>query len=190
MPAPSKPFTEVPDVDIDTGSIINETRMTEARDNDIHLEEWLGLDYLAAQNHDHDDVNSKAVEVFGRFSIAAEPEEEATIFVQLGTTFVTKLTFKFYVAVTATYTFHANYRIRSSGSLSNEEALARLNINSGAFLLAAVSRQSTSFAYVSASEQAGGTLSAGWHTCEVQITNEDNLKACSIQGVSITFGLS
>lgn len=61
MVAPSKNFTVIPDSDIDPDSPITTGLMTELRDNDIHLEEWLGLSFTAAQDHDHDGVNSAAV---------------------------------------------------------------------------------------------------------------------------------
>lgn len=67
MPAPSKNFTVIPDSDIDPESPLTTGLMTDFRDNDIHLEEWLGKDYTAAANHDHDGVNSKMLpgNIFG-----------------------------------------------------------------------------------------------------------------------------
>jgi hypothetical protein len=59
MAAPSKTFSVIPDSDIDPDSPITTGLMTKLRDNDIHLEEWLGMSYTAAQDHDHDGVNSK-----------------------------------------------------------------------------------------------------------------------------------
>lgn len=61
MAAPSKNFTTIADSSIDADSPLTEDLMTDLRDNDIHLEEWLGKDYTAAANHDHDGVNSAAV---------------------------------------------------------------------------------------------------------------------------------
>ena len=61
MPAPSKVFTTFADSAVDPDSPIDTTLMTGLRDNDIHLKEWLGLSYTAAQNHDHDGTNSKLV---------------------------------------------------------------------------------------------------------------------------------
>ena len=126
----------------------------------------------------------------GRFSIAGIPEEEATSFFEIGSIYDTKLTFKFYVAVIATYTFHANYRLKSTSNAADRRALARLKSNSGAFVLAEQNRRNTAFGYVNASEQAGGTLAVGWHTCEVQIKNQHPSETAFIQGVFITFGLS
>lgn len=63
MPAPSKSFTAIPDTSIDPDSPLDTALMTALRDNDIHLEEWLGLDYTAAQNHNHDGVNSALIQV-------------------------------------------------------------------------------------------------------------------------------
>lgn len=61
MAVPSKNFTNVPDGDIDADSPLTETLMTQIRDSLVHLEEWLGVDFIAAQNHDHDGVNSKNI---------------------------------------------------------------------------------------------------------------------------------
>jgi len=61
MAVPSKNFTNIPDGDIDADSPITETLMTQIRDSLIHIEEWLGMDYTAAQNHDHDGVNSSFI---------------------------------------------------------------------------------------------------------------------------------
>jgi len=61
MAAPSKNFTVIADGLIDADSPLTETLMTSLRDNDIHLEEAMGRDFVLAANHDHDDVNSAAV---------------------------------------------------------------------------------------------------------------------------------
>lgn len=61
MPAPSKSFTVIPDGDIDPDSPITTGLMTKFRDNDVHLEEWLGLSFTAAQDHNHDGTNSASV---------------------------------------------------------------------------------------------------------------------------------
>jgi hypothetical protein len=59
MAVPSKSWSTISDAQVDAESPLDETLMTAIRDNLIHLEEWLGLDYTAAQNHDHDGTNSK-----------------------------------------------------------------------------------------------------------------------------------
>ena len=58
MPAPSKPFTTIADSRIDPESIIDTDLMTDFRDNDINLAEWIGFGYTPAQAHTHDGVNS------------------------------------------------------------------------------------------------------------------------------------
>lgn len=63
MTAPSKNFTSIADSSIDVDSPITQDLMTQYRDNDVHLEEWIGKDYTAAINHDHDGVNSALIEV-------------------------------------------------------------------------------------------------------------------------------
>lgn len=65
MPAPSKNFTAILDAAIDSGSPITAELMTQIRDSLIHLEEWLGKDYTAETNHNHDGVNSAPIEVGG-----------------------------------------------------------------------------------------------------------------------------
>lgn len=61
MPVPSKNFTIIADSAVDPDSPLDTTLITALRDNTIHIEEWLGLSYAAAQDHDHDGVNSKSV---------------------------------------------------------------------------------------------------------------------------------
>lgn len=63
MPSPSKNFTIISDSAIDADSPIDTTLMTGLRDNDIHLQEWLGKDYTAAPNHNHDGINSASATV-------------------------------------------------------------------------------------------------------------------------------
>ncbi len=63
MPAPSKSFTALLDAEIAAGKRITTEKMTKIRDALSHLEEWLGMDYTAAQNHNHDGVNSAEIEV-------------------------------------------------------------------------------------------------------------------------------
>lgn len=59
MTAPSKSFTVIVDTRIDVDSPIDEALMEDLRDNDVHLEEWIGGSYIAAVDHDHDGLNSK-----------------------------------------------------------------------------------------------------------------------------------
>lgn len=61
MVAPSKSFTVIADSAIDPDSPLTSGLFTNLRDNDIHLEEWLGDGFTAAKDHDHDGVNSKLV---------------------------------------------------------------------------------------------------------------------------------
>lgn len=73
MSVPSKNFTNIPDGDIDADSPLTETLMTQLRDSLVHLEEWLGVDFVAAKNHDHDGVNSKNIPA-GAISPAVQSE--------------------------------------------------------------------------------------------------------------------
>lgn len=61
MPAPSKAWVDIADSQVDADSPLDTTLVTGLRDNQIHLEEAMGKDYVLAVNHDHDNVNSKAV---------------------------------------------------------------------------------------------------------------------------------
>ena len=61
MAAPSKNFTSIADGAVDADSPLDTTLVTNLRDNDIHLEEWLGKNYTAAVDHDHDGTNSKLI---------------------------------------------------------------------------------------------------------------------------------
>ena len=61
MAAPSKTFTVIADSDTDAESPLDTDLVTSLRDNDIHLEEWLGKNFTAAVDHDHDGANSKPV---------------------------------------------------------------------------------------------------------------------------------
>lgn len=63
MAAPSKNFTVIPDSDVDANSPLDATLKTEERDNDIHLEEWMGKNFTAAVDHDHNGVNSVRISV-------------------------------------------------------------------------------------------------------------------------------
>jgi len=54
-------WTAIADGQVDADSPINQLLMQSIKDNLYHLELWLGKDYTAANNHDHDDSNSKAV---------------------------------------------------------------------------------------------------------------------------------
>jgi len=61
MAAPTYSWNTINSSQTDADSPLDTTLMEAQRQNLIHLEEWLGLDYTAAQNHDHDGTNSKPV---------------------------------------------------------------------------------------------------------------------------------
>jgi len=58
MTAPTKNYTNIPDTSIDTESPIDETLMTQIRDNIENLREWLGYGYTPSRAHSHDGVDS------------------------------------------------------------------------------------------------------------------------------------
>lgn len=63
MPAPSKTWSSILDNQIDSDSPIDQTLLTQLRDNLIHLRDWLGGSFAAgaAMDHNHDGVNSALV---------------------------------------------------------------------------------------------------------------------------------
>lgn len=60
MTAPTKNWSNISDLQIDADSPIDATLMAQIRDDLVHVREWLGLSYTAAQDHDHDGINSKS----------------------------------------------------------------------------------------------------------------------------------
>jgi len=71
MAAPSKSFTVIPDSSVDPDSALSTTLAVSWRDNDLFLEEWLGKNFTAAVDHDHDNVNSKSVNLIGALQTSA-----------------------------------------------------------------------------------------------------------------------
>lgn len=65
MTAPSKNWTAILDAQIASGKPIDQTLMTEIRDNLVNLQEWLGKDFTPTQNHVHDGVSAALMEVGG-----------------------------------------------------------------------------------------------------------------------------
>jgi hypothetical protein len=61
MAAPSKSWVVIADADVDADSPVDNTLVEGMRDDLVHLEEWLGHSYTAAQDHDHDGVNSAPI---------------------------------------------------------------------------------------------------------------------------------
>lgn len=63
MPAISKAWVVIADTAVDADSPIDQALMTGMRDDLVHLREWLGASYFAgaAQDHNHDGVNSALV---------------------------------------------------------------------------------------------------------------------------------
>ena len=61
MPAPSKAWVVVADSQVDADSPLDTTLITALRDDTVHLEEWLGKNYTAAIDHEHDDISSKKI---------------------------------------------------------------------------------------------------------------------------------
>ena len=52
-------FTVITDATLTGKKALTQAILRQFRDNDIHLEEWVGKNYTAGTDHDHDGVNSK-----------------------------------------------------------------------------------------------------------------------------------
>lgn len=65
MPAISKSWVAIADTAVDPDSPLDAALMTGIRDDLVHLREWLGAGYVAGavQDHNHDGVNSAAIEI-------------------------------------------------------------------------------------------------------------------------------
>lgn len=61
MPSPSKSWTNIVDSQIDADSPLDTTLITAIRDDLVHIREWLGKDYTAAQNHQHNGADSAQI---------------------------------------------------------------------------------------------------------------------------------
>lgn len=63
MVAPTKNYSAILDAQLQSGKPVDQTLLTQIRDSIVFLKEWLGEGFLAgaAQNHNHDGVNSAAV---------------------------------------------------------------------------------------------------------------------------------
>lgn len=61
MPAPSKTWVTIADTQVDADSPLDTTLITGLRDDTVHLKEWLGKDYTAAQNHEHNGADSARI---------------------------------------------------------------------------------------------------------------------------------
>lgn len=61
MAAPSKTWVTIADTQVDADSPLDTTLITGLRDNLIHLEEWLGSNYTAAQDHEHNGNDSAQI---------------------------------------------------------------------------------------------------------------------------------
>lgn len=63
MTVPSKNWTNIADTQVDADSPIDSTLITAIRDDLVHLKEWLGYGFTAAQAHNHDGFNSAGATV-------------------------------------------------------------------------------------------------------------------------------
>lgn len=73
MAAPSVSFTTIASSLTDADSPLRASTVTNLYNNTVHLEEWLGNSYTAAQNHDHDGTNSASVALPGPWNMVTDP---------------------------------------------------------------------------------------------------------------------
>jgi len=71
MATPTKNWTDIPDSAIDADSPLDTTLLMEIRDDLVHLHEWMGLNFTAAQDHNHDGVNSALPGATGSYTTTA-----------------------------------------------------------------------------------------------------------------------
>lgn len=76
MAPPDKTFTIIPAADTDPDSPLTTQLVVSIVDNTEHLEQWLGDSFVAAKDHDHDNVNSK--EIVGANFVLVERKEITT----------------------------------------------------------------------------------------------------------------
>jgi len=60
--APAKAFTVITDGRVDADSPVNQSLVTDLRNNTEHLEEWLGKSFTAEVDHNHDGINSATIQ--------------------------------------------------------------------------------------------------------------------------------
>ena len=79
MAVPSENFDAPTAAEIQVNKPNKSSIQVKIRESLIHLEEWLGLDFTAAQNHNHDNVNSASVAIGGSFTWLAAPVTKVTL---------------------------------------------------------------------------------------------------------------
>lgn len=109
MTAPAKNFTVIADTSIDADSPLDITLMQSLRDNDQHIEEWVGKDYTAHVNHDHDGVNSAQV-----------AGQQITLFNEIGSTTSTSFVdidsiYIYIPSNISTLTYYVHSRVDTAG---------------------------------------------------------------------------
>lgn len=73
MAAPSVPFTTLAAREMVAGGPFPSSALTSLYNNTVHLEEWMGKDYTAAQDHDHNTLNSAPVALPGNWNLITDP---------------------------------------------------------------------------------------------------------------------
>lgn len=124
MAAPSKAWVVIADSQVDADSPLDTTLMTGVRDDLIHLEEWLGKNYTAAQDHNHDGVNSKVTNQVAVHPFPLDWPETATGTLT-ASTWTTYMSSVVYIP-TGANNLHVRFRMKSASG--TESLLYRLKI--------------------------------------------------------------
>lgn len=169
--APSKSFNAPTDSEIDADSPLTETLVEKIRDALVHLEEWLGKNYTAAVDHDHDGVNSKTARSNPAIGFD-RTEEEFTEASTTSTSFQTVNTHRLQIPVAGTFTVYGSYNLKTALASQNG-VIAQVLIDGTTAVAVSAERTNGTYAYVDASST-GVALTAGWHTFAVQYKKVNN----------------
>jgi hypothetical protein len=185
----------IADGQVDADSPGNQILFQAIKDNLYHLELWLGKSYAAANDHDHDGVNS-ALAVLGtgqvttpklatdgvtlekiqHYTVQALPSdyEEGALHTVTANGYVTKCTFKIYIPSDAT-TLGAIFNCKVTGGSTSNVRFSSLGSPSSVYNVV-----NTSFAWTNAMTlDVSGQ--AGWGDLEIEMDG-DGSATLSIQG--------
>ncbi|KKL19580.1 hypothetical protein LCGC14_2464030, partial [marine sediment metagenome] len=159
-------FTSITSGQTDADSAVDATLLDSYRTNQDHFRAYLGgNNYTPAEDHNHDDTNSKGITLALSPSIAND-DASAAPYTDTDNTFVTKgVKYYFYVASTGSKTLQILYRGKNSDGGGSWYGRTQID---GATNTTGVSNNNTSFANETESYDATA-LSVGWHYLELQM---------------------
>jgi len=177
MAAPSKSFTVVADSSVNADSPWIEDIVEDFRDNDIHLDEWLGKNYTAAVDHDHDGTNSKSVSLTVPVMIIDDQTDYTSTIsayaVQGGDRY-------FYVASTATKTLQIRYWAHDGGAATWG---AKVKIDGTTFGGEQTDSNGTYAEYTDTMDIT--SLTVGWHYLELWFRGTNGSGTSHIMGFQV-----